>query len=619
MRMQLTASLALTALIGFAAVPAGYYSSLEGKNKGELKDAAKKVARNHKVISYGNETWKAFSKTDTRIVDGKEVWWDMYSPDEVLVSSGHPGMNIEHSVANSWWGGTKNDAYKDLFHLNPSDAEANNWKSNYPLGYVMTVHVTSKGVKQDNGVTKVGKPASGASGNAPWVYEPCDAYKGDMARAFMYIFTIYDDINWLKDSSDRNYMFDGSSYPSFRPWAWELLLEWSRLDPVDTKEINRNEAIYEIQGNRNPFIDCPDLAEYIWGNKQNEGFKYNDNYEPSEPVIPNPVDPNPVDPDPVIPDPVNPDPEPGVEGTWVMVQPGEQISNSECYALVSQNAGAVMSCTLNGKYMNPTAACAVVEDGVIEEMPSGAAILTFSPAEGGYTISVKNSSGESFGYLCSTSAKTMSLSDDATANGAVATVEIDTQGTEITYGAAGKICYNQNKGSERFTTYTSNSMERVNLYRLNETEPTPNAPEIYAIGEDGEECTGEFVNAVYVELSSKDDDTNIRYFYTIDGTDPAVDVLTAQPANSSTEEYLDLLEITESCTLKAVALKGNVLSEISTMLLTKKEPGAVKNINIDDPDIKIFDLTGRQISIDRLLPGVYIIIKEKTAIKTIVR
>lgn len=260
----LAAALAVT-LSANAEAPEGYYYTLNGKNKAELKEAAKQRVRAHTVVSYGDATWEAFAKTDVRMVDGELCWWDMYSNNNVAVSSGHTGLNIEHSVANSWWGKTKNDAYKDLFHLNPSDAEANNRKSNYPLGVVVTSIY-------DNGITLVGYPATGDCGGASKVYEPADCYKGDFARAFMYVFTVYDDIEWMVDSDDRNFMFDGSAYPSFRPWAVDLLLEWSRLDPVDQKEIDRNDAIYEIQKNRNPFIDHPELAEYIWGDKQDELF-----------------------------------------------------------------------------------------------------------------------------------------------------------------------------------------------------------------------------------------------------------------------------------------------------------------------------------------------------------
>ena len=126
------------------------------------------------------------------------------------------------------------------------------------------------------------------------VFEPADEYKGDFARAYMYLFTVYKGLMWEYDDSDRNYMFVDNAL-SLRPWAQDLLLEWARQDPVSQKEIDRNEAVYKIQDNRNPFIDYPELAEHIWGIKSNEPFHIEDGDTP---------DPNP-----------NPDPQPS-EGEW---------------------------------------------------------------------------------------------------------------------------------------------------------------------------------------------------------------------------------------------------------------------------------------------------------------
>lgn len=284
----------LALLPALAEIPSGYYAALEGKNKSALKSAAKAAARSHKRISYSGGTWDAFESTDTHYVGGQLVWWDMYSNRNVPVSSGHPNMNVEHGVPNSWWGKTVNDAYCDLFHLNPSDKDANSAKGFYPLGKVVTVTF-------DNGVTRVGKPASGDCGGSPYVFEPDDRYKGDFARAYMYMFTIYDDISWKYTQSDRNHMYDGSEYPTFRPWAYQMLLEWSANDPVDEKERNRNEAIYKVQGNRNPFIDYPDLAEYIWGSKKDQKFSLSGSHDPGEDPG---DDPEPIDPSQTLGDPV---------------------------------------------------------------------------------------------------------------------------------------------------------------------------------------------------------------------------------------------------------------------------------------------------------------------------
>lgn len=279
-------AVAVFSLSATAGYPKGYYDSLEGLKGYALMKAVKAVAKNHTEISYGDKTWQAFRSTDVRVVNGKECWWDMYSNDNVAVSSGHGGMNIEHSVANSWWGHTKNAAYKDIVHLNPSNSTANSRKSNYPLGEIATV-------TWDNGVTFVGKPVSGQGGGNNYVYEPHDDYKGDFARVFMYMFTIYDDISW---KSNTSWMYDTGRDLMFKDWAVELLLKWAAADPVSRKEENRNDGIYKEQKNRNPFIDLPELAEHIWGSKSNQPFHLDGSSDPDP--DPDPVDPDPVDPTP---------------------------------------------------------------------------------------------------------------------------------------------------------------------------------------------------------------------------------------------------------------------------------------------------------------------------------
>lgn len=260
----------------FATYPEGYYNSLNGKCGRELMTAVKKCVASHTTISYGTDTWNAFKDTDVKTIDGVDYWWDMYSNNLVKVSSGHPGMNIEHSVANSWWGKTKNDAYKDIVHLNPSDQDANSRKGNYPLAELQTVSWT-------NGVTSVGKAKSGQGGGASNCYEPTDEYKGDFARVFMYMFTIYEDISW---KSNTAWMYDTSKSLMFQDWARDLLLRWNSADPVSQKEISRNDGIYRNQKNRNPFIDLPDLADHIWGSKSNVPFDLDNPGVPDQPSDP---------------------------------------------------------------------------------------------------------------------------------------------------------------------------------------------------------------------------------------------------------------------------------------------------------------------------------------------
>ena len=80
-------------------------------------------------------------------------------------------------------------------------------------------------------------------------------------------------------------MLESNEWPTLKQWAYELLLEWSSNDPVDDIERERNEAVYQIQGNRNPFVDYPNLAEYIWGDSIEYAFSV-DSSLPDNPDTP---------------------------------------------------------------------------------------------------------------------------------------------------------------------------------------------------------------------------------------------------------------------------------------------------------------------------------------------
>ncbi|MDY5119364.1 MAG: endonuclease, partial [Muribaculaceae bacterium] len=231
----------LAALSASADIPVGYYNAIDGKTTEELKSAIQSVIRNHTQLTY-NSLWGHFRSTDM-YPDGV-YYWDMYS-DIKRTSTG--GMNREHSFPKSWWGGTQNEAYTDINHLYPSDGDANMKKSNYPLGIVNPAYTTF-----DNGVSKVGNPLAGYGGGSSVVFEPDDRYKGDFARTYFYMVTMYQDYTW---KTNYAWMLEQDLYPTLKPWAYNMLLEWSRNDPVSQKEIDRNEAVYRIQKNRNPFID----------------------------------------------------------------------------------------------------------------------------------------------------------------------------------------------------------------------------------------------------------------------------------------------------------------------------------------------------------------------------
>lgn len=262
----------------------GFYNKVNGLRDGQLKDTLKSLIRNHTAIPYGdgvNSTWGVFYYSD-QDEEGYcmdmycDTWYKFDSPGSKVT-----GCNIEHSFAKSWWGGATNDAYKDCYHLNPSNSTANSSRSNYPLG------VPVKEIKDQasTGSLKVGKIHHDSLDVDFWVFEPKDEYKGDFARAYFYMATCYgrwsngtlDPVcseysGWRLDNVQvgSKYAMQNDNYLEFQPWEQEVLIAWHRQDPVSIKEIRRMDAVSNFQHNRNPFIDYPYLAEYIWGDRAGE-------------------------------------------------------------------------------------------------------------------------------------------------------------------------------------------------------------------------------------------------------------------------------------------------------------------------------------------------------------
>ncbi len=254
----------------FAEIPVGYYHKADGLQKEALKSALNDIVSYGKFLSYGGGTgftWEGFYYTDRNAADSSVI--DMYSNEvfKFTYTDGKPdfqaveGMHIEHALPKSWWGGIQYNAYKDLNHLFPAEGRINSAKNDLPLGIVG--EATS-----DNGVSKVGKNTFRTEDYSGNCFEPNDEYKGDFARAYFYVVTAYEEFSEIWESP----MIDKNTYPVWKDWALDLLLQWHRNDPVSPKELTRQEAVYGVQGNRNPFIDYPELVEHIWGTKTAETF-----------------------------------------------------------------------------------------------------------------------------------------------------------------------------------------------------------------------------------------------------------------------------------------------------------------------------------------------------------
>ncbi|MCQ2285801.1 MAG: endonuclease [Bacteroidales bacterium] len=246
----------------------GYYNNVVGKKGEDLKNALYNLIKNNTFIDY-KSLWIYFPQTDNM---GNDVVWDIYSdipdgesPYVFIYTTDQCGQyfaegdcyNREHSVPNSWFGGDKTKEqpiYTDLFHLYPTDGYVNNKRNNMPYGEVTNPTWTSQ-----NG-SKIG-PNTYSSDYTKDVFEPIDAYKGDLARTYFYMSLRYKDYNFAQDPVS-SYVFN---YSTLKPWALEMFKKWSSQDTVSQKERDRNDAVQGIQNNRNPFIDFPQLVEYLWG------------------------------------------------------------------------------------------------------------------------------------------------------------------------------------------------------------------------------------------------------------------------------------------------------------------------------------------------------------------
>lgn len=257
-----------------------YYASLEGLAGSDLRAEIKQIENAGKRVTSYNSLRDAYAISDYRPFG---TIWDMYSlrsgtyrypegesGDEV---ESRADYNREHSLPKSWWGhenATSNAAFSDIVHVIPANGNVNSNRSDFPYGEVGTVTKTF-----GNGSLK---GYSGFGDYTGWAYEPIDEYKGDLARIYFYMLTAYSDLNFASsDMGAVTFVYDGSQ-SEFTVYGNQLMMKWARQDEVSDKERNRNDAIQSVQGNRNPFVDLPNLAEYLWGDKAGLPYSFDDRY-----------------------------------------------------------------------------------------------------------------------------------------------------------------------------------------------------------------------------------------------------------------------------------------------------------------------------------------------------
>jgi len=280
-----------------------YYASIDGMSGKQLLDAIQQVAK----IGYRTEdfrydsVWLAYKYTDLR-PDG--YIWEIYSDclfeyekDRTSATSQTgecKGYNREHAMCQSWFGTTslagkemssskKNSPGSDIFHIYPASYGMNSRRGNRPYGEVLTAaNVSGNGTKYGTPVQNIsitncvaGTYIEGSITLSTNVLEPADEYKGDIARSYFgtmvkwageWAFNKNENGCVIFDATiDADTHYGPENNYGFTDYGLALMLSWHRQDPVSQKEVDRNNGIQKTQGNRNPFIDYPYLAEFIWG------------------------------------------------------------------------------------------------------------------------------------------------------------------------------------------------------------------------------------------------------------------------------------------------------------------------------------------------------------------
>ncbi|MFB9217065.1 endonuclease [Vibrio sinaloensis] len=254
----------------------GYYQAASGKTGFALKTALYNIINNHQSQGY-SAIWTLVKDADIdNYYDKDGSILDVYSekPETSDVtrfvkvtdqcgqySKEGDCYNREHSFPKSWFGGKVEPMNSDGHHLFATDGYVNAKRSSWPFGEVgSSTYVSSNGSKLGD--------ASSSLGYNGTVFEPVDEFKGDFARAYFYMATRYENViaNWEQNSTNSDAVLDGTNTTVFEPWLLTMLKRWHKEDPVSLKERERNQAVFDFQGNRNPFIDHPEFVTQIWGN-----------------------------------------------------------------------------------------------------------------------------------------------------------------------------------------------------------------------------------------------------------------------------------------------------------------------------------------------------------------
>jgi endonuclease I len=270
-----------TTTAGGSGEPPSYYSTATGLSCAALKTALKNIITTGNTLKSYGDLWSQYQVSDikTREVGSgsANVIWDVYSDNPTGTdpynftpgtaqcgnySSEGDCYNREHTFPQNWFtSGTSTGPGTDYIQVLPTDGKVNGQRSNWVYSEVASASWTSL-----NG-SKLG--SSSVAGISGTVFEPINTYKGDLARIFLYMVTRYENNmpTWGSLSGSNGLQaLEPNTFPSVDVDYLRLMIKWHNQDPVSQKEIDRNNAAYAYQGNRNPFVDRPEFVAQVWNN-----------------------------------------------------------------------------------------------------------------------------------------------------------------------------------------------------------------------------------------------------------------------------------------------------------------------------------------------------------------
>lgn len=258
--------------LGFAQIPAGYYNTATGTGY-TLKTQLFNIINDHNDRGYAGLYTTYLTSDIDSYYENNGTMLDMYTEnptgaecefvyggglqdDGTLGNNECERYNREHLIPQSVFG-SATPMYSDAHFVVPSDKYVNAQRGDLPFSKVNVPNNTySNGAKRGSNLN-----SGYSAGYNGTVFEPIDEFKGDIARMLLYFATRYEDQvgGWSFT------MFNGTNNQVFTNQSINVLLTWHNNDPVSQREIDRNNAIYARQNNRNPYIDHPEYAMQIWG------------------------------------------------------------------------------------------------------------------------------------------------------------------------------------------------------------------------------------------------------------------------------------------------------------------------------------------------------------------